>query len=66
MRFAVKEMREQVGMTKEELSDKSGVSLKTISELEDNSTVLCNTKDMTHIADALGVSVDRLFVGLYA
>lgn len=61
MRFAVKEMREKAGMTQEELSAKSGVSLKTISALEANSTSICNSKDITYIAYALGISVKNLF-----
>lgn len=61
MRFAVKEMREKAGMTQEELSARSGVSLKTISELEENSIDICNSKDMTYIAYALGISVRNLF-----
>lgn len=61
MRFAVKEMREKVGITKEELSEKSGVSLDTITDLEANNVDICNSKDITYIANALGISVENLF-----
>ena len=61
MRFAVKDMREEAGITQEELSEKSGVPIETISVLEANSVNVCNSRDITHIAQALGISVERLF-----
>lgn len=60
MGYHVKELREAVGMTQEELAEKSGVSRMTISALENKD---CNTtsKTLRKIAEALGVTVDRLF-----
>ena len=61
MRFAVKEMREKSGLTSQELSEKSGVALETILELEENKTDICNTREICNIADALGIKIDKLF-----
>ncbi len=61
MRFAVKDRREEAGISQEELSEKSGVSVETIEELEANTVDIFNTRDMTNIALALGISVETLF-----
>ena len=61
MGYRVREVREQVGMTQEELSAKSGVSRATICALEKNQERNTTSKTLRRIAEALGVSVDQLF-----
>ena len=61
MGYRVREVREQVGMTQEELSAKSGVSRATICALEKNQERNTTSKTLQRIAEALGVSVDQLF-----
>ncbi|MBO5610365.1 MAG: helix-turn-helix transcriptional regulator [Eubacterium sp.] len=61
MRFAIKELREKIGMTQEQLAEKVGVSNTMIVELESNSTDICNSKTLSKIAEVLGVSVSDIF-----
>ena len=61
MGYRIKEMREKLGITQEELAKKSGVSRGTIVALENNQTTSTTTKTLSKIANALGVSVSRIF-----
>lgn len=61
MGFKIKEVREKVGMTQEELSKASGVSRVTIVGLEDGTERTTTTKTLVKIAKALGVTVDQIF-----
>lgn len=61
MGYKIKEVREARKMTQEELSDKSGVSRGTISALENGTVRATTTKTLVKIAQALDVSVDRIF-----
>ena len=61
MGYKIKEIREQKGMTQEELSSESGVSRVTISSLENGTERATTTKTLVKIARALGVSVDQIF-----
>lgn len=61
MGYHIKELREAVGMTQEELASKSGVSRVTISALETKKECNTTSKTLRKIAEALGVTVDRLF-----
>lgn len=63
MGFHVRELREAVGMTQEELAVKSGVSRVTISNLETKKEYSTTSKTLRKIAEALGVTIDRLFFG---
>jgi len=60
--YRVKEERLKHLWTQEELADKSGVSRVTINAIETGKTenVLVNT--LRKIADALGVSIEDLFI----
>lgn len=62
MRFAVKEVREEKGITQEQLAEASGVSRATISKLETNTTDVCNSQTLTKLAEALDSPVSALFV----
>lgn len=61
MGIKIRERREELRMTQEELANKSGVSRQTISALENGKydNVLIGT--LAAIANALGVTVDKFF-----
>ena len=61
MGFKIKERREALRMTQEELAQKSGVSRQTISSIETDKyeNVLVGT--LAAIATALGTTVDKIF-----
>lgn len=61
MNYRVKELREKLGMTQEELAQKSGVSRATISALEKGTEKATSTKTLNKIAEALGTTVDAIF-----
>lgn len=61
MGIQIKERREELGMTQEELSRKSGVSRQTISAIETGKygNILVGT--LAAIALALDTTVDKIF-----
>lgn len=61
MENRVKELRKELGMTQEELAQKSGVSRQTIISIENgsNDNVLVGT--LAAIATALGTTVSKIF-----
>ena len=61
MGYKIKEARESLRMTQEELSAKSGISRTTISALENGTQRATSTKTLLKIAKALGKSVDQIF-----
>lgn len=61
MGYRIKEFRESLSMTQEELARKSGVSRGTISAMENGSSKETTTKTLVKIARALGKSVDSIF-----
>ena len=61
MKYKIREIRERVGITQEELSAKSGVSRATIWALECGENKVTTTKTLLNIATALGVQMDDLF-----
>ena len=62
MGYRIKELRELLHMTQEELSSKSGVCRSTISALENDTARATTTKTLVNIAKALGSTVDQLFI----
>ena len=60
MRYRIREIRKNLGMTQDELSEKSGISRATVWKLETGDEVTM-TKTLLAIAKALGVSVSELF-----
>lgn len=58
----VKERREHLGMTQEELSEKSGVSRTMISKLETNQKVDCKLSTLVALSKALGQSISEIFL----
>ena len=61
MNIRLKEMREQKGMTQEELAEKSGVCRATISAIENQNSECIKTVTLVKLADALEVPVKVLF-----
>lgn len=57
----IKERREFLKMSQEELAEKSAVSRATISSLENNSERNTSTKILKRIASALDTTVGELF-----
>lgn len=61
MGYKIREIREKNQMTQVELSEKSGVSRTTISNLENGVESVTTTKTLQKLATALGVNVEDLF-----
>ena len=61
MGYYLKEVREEKGMTQEELAEKSGVSRGTISAIENGTSRATTTKTLVALARALGTTVERIF-----
>lgn len=61
MGYKIKEVRESLKMTQEELASKSGVSRGTISALENGKKRTTSIKTLTNIASALGTTVSQIF-----
>lgn len=64
MKYRIRELRESIGMTQTELSEKSGVTRTTIWKLENGDDEITTTKTLIKIAEALNVSVDKLFLAV--
>ena len=62
MGYKIRELREQLKMTQEELADKSGVCRSTISALENDTAKATTTKTLVKLAKALDSTVDQLFI----
>ena len=61
MGYKIKELREAMKMTQEELAEKSGVSRGTISALENGIDQTTTSKTLVKLAQALDTTVDRIF-----
>ena len=61
MGYKIKEKRESLGLTRDELSKKSGVSRATIWAIETNPEYITTTKTLSKLAFALNTTVDALF-----
>lgn len=61
MGYKIKELREAMKMTQEELAEKSGVSRGTISALEKGIDRTTTSKTLVKLAQALDTTVDRIF-----
>jgi len=61
MGYKIKELREAMKMTQEELAEKSGVSRGTISALENGIDRTTTSKTLVKLAQALDTTVERIF-----
>lgn len=62
MGYKIKDIRESLGMTQEQLAEKSGVSRTIISGLENGTARATTTKTLLKIASALDTTVDQIFL----
>lgn len=63
MQYNVREIRQAMGLSQEDLAEKSGISRATIVALENGQDKVTTTKTLLKIADALGVPLDAIFSG---
>lgn len=61
MGYKIKEVREAVGMSQEELAHKAQVSRATISGLESGRVTITTTGTLEKIARALDKSINEIF-----
>ena len=61
MGYRIKETREKLGLTQEDLASKSGVSRATICALEKGEERTTTTKTLLKLANALNTTVDAIF-----
>lgn len=61
-KYRIKEFRENLKLTQEELAVKSGVSRSLISELETGKRTVTSTDTLLKIATALNRSVKEIFL----
>ncbi len=61
MGFKIREHRQSIGMSQEELAEKSGVSRSIISGLESGRVTITSTKTIEKIAQALDKQVSDIF-----
>jgi len=61
MGFRLKEVREEKGMSQEELEKASGISRQTISSIENGKTTSVMSGTLVALARALGTTVDKIF-----
>ena len=61
MGYKIKERREEMKMTQEELSEKSGVNRTTISAIENGKADQVLTGTLIALAKALETTVDKIF-----
>ena len=59
----IRELREKLNISQEELSSVSGVSRTIISQLETGKREVTTTKTLRRIATGLGTTVSDLFFG---
>ena len=62
MKMRIKEIREEKKMTQEELENKSGISRQTISAIENGKTKDVKSGTLIAIAEALGTTLDDIFL----
>ena len=62
MKMRIREIREEKKMTQEELENKSGISRQTISAIENGKTKDVKSGTLIAIAEALGTTLDDIFI----
>lgn len=62
MKYIIKEYREELGLTQEELSKKANVSRQIIHRLENDMETVTSTKTLEKIANALNKKVSEIFL----
>ena len=62
MPYKVRDRRRELGMSQEELAEKSGVSRATISRLESGELLMVKTGTLIKLAEALECKVSDIFL----
>lgn len=62
MKYKIKALRTELGMSQEALSESSGVSRAIISALESGREVTTTTETLSKLAKTLGVNVSDIFL----
>lgn len=62
MKYNIKELRTELGISQESLSESSGVSRAIISSLESGREVTTTTETLSKLAKALGKNVSDIFL----
>lgn len=61
MGYKIREAREAIGITQEQLAEKSGVSRSTIWALENGTKKITTTKTLLKLANALNTTIGNIF-----
>ena len=61
MGYRIRELREEMNLSQEKLSEKSGVSRTIISNLENGQNTSTTMKTLSKLAKALDTTLDQLF-----
>lgn len=61
MGYEIKRFRKALKMSQEELSEKSGISRRIISELESGKRTNTTAKTLVALANALNTTIDNIF-----
>lgn len=62
METRIKELREAMGLSQDEFSEKSGVSRTVISQLENGTRKVILSETMLKISKALGEPIENIFL----
>ena len=62
MKFNVKQIRTEKGITQTELAEKSGISRITINKIENNMKKTVKSDTLVKLSSALGVSIADIFL----
>lgn len=62
MRYMIKEYREKLGISQEELSKRANVSRQIIYRLENNMETVTSTSTLSKLATALNCRVSDIFL----
>ena len=65
MGYKIREAREAMGITQEQLAKKSGVSRSTIWALENGTKKTTTTKTLLKLANALNTTIGNIFFADY-
>lgn len=58
----LKELREERGISQEELSELSGISRTTLSKIENNEEANVNTRTIAKLADVFDIRPSEIFL----
>lgn len=64
MKMRIRKLRDEAGLTQQQLADRIGLSRSHLSQIETEATPV-NTRRLNDLARALGVTVAELFEGSY-